>query len=72
MAIPEGARVVVLPTARRDREPWLSKRQVAAHFGRTTRWIELRMREGLPSRMIGGRRGYRLSEVEAWLAGRSR
>jgi hypothetical protein len=25
------------------------------------------MREGLPSKMIGGRRGYRLSEVEAWI-----
>ena len=24
-------------------------------------------REGLPSRMIGGRRSYRLSEVDAWV-----
>jgi hypothetical protein len=51
-------------------EPWLSKRDIAAHFGRSTRWLELRMREGLPSKMIGGRRGFRLSDVEAWIDGR--
>jgi predicted DNA-binding transcriptional regulator AlpA len=53
-------------------EPWLSKRQVADYFGRSTRWVELRVREGLPSKMIGGRRGFRLSEVEAWIDGRNR
>jgi hypothetical protein len=51
----------------RSAEPWLSKRQVADHYGRSTRWLELKAREGLPSRMIGGRRGYRLSEVDVWL-----
>lgn len=51
-------------------EPWVSKRAVARHYGRSTRWIELRMRDGLPSRMLGGRRAFRLSEVEAWMAGR--
>jgi hypothetical protein len=55
----------------RASEPWLSKRQVADHFGRSTRWVELRVREGLPSRMIGGRRGFRLSEVESWVLERS-
>ena len=48
-------------------EPWVSKAQVAAYLGRSTRWVELKGREGMPSRMIGGRRAYRLSEVEAWL-----
>ena len=48
-------------------EPWLSKQQIAGHYGRSTRWIELRMREGLPSRMLGGRRAFRLSAVEAWM-----
>lgn len=67
----ETAQVLVLPGAWRDCEPWLSKRQIAAHFGRTTRWVELRVREGMPSRMNGGRRGFRLSEVENWMAGRS-
>ena len=30
-------------------EPWLSKRQIAAYFGFSTRWVELRVREGMPS-----------------------
>jgi predicted DNA-binding transcriptional regulator AlpA len=51
-------------------EPWLSKRQIAGHYGRSTRWIELRMREGLPSRMLGGRRAFRLSTVDAWMEAR--
>lgn len=52
-------------------EPWLSKRQVADYLGRSTRWVELRVREGLPSKMIGGRRGFKLSEIEAWIDGRN-
>jgi predicted DNA-binding transcriptional regulator AlpA len=54
------------------REPWLSKRQIADYLGRSTRWVELRVREGLPSKMIGGRRGFKLSEVEAWIDRRNR
>jgi hypothetical protein len=48
-------------------EPWLSKRQVAAYFGFSTRWVELKVREGMPSRMIGGQRRFRASECEEWL-----
>lgn len=48
-------------------EPWVSKRQVAEHFGFSTRWVELRVREGMPSRAIGGRRRFLLSECEEWL-----
>jgi hypothetical protein len=66
-----GGSVLVFP-GRGRAEPWLSKRQIADYFGRSTRWVELRVREGLPSKMIGGRRGFRLSEVEAWLDGRNR
>jgi len=51
-------------------EPWLSKQQVADHYGRSTRWIELWMREGLPSRMLGGRRAFLLSIVDAWMEAR--
>lgn len=49
-------------------EPWVSKAQLAQYLGRSTRWVELMARRGMPSRMIGGRRGYRLTEVDAWLA----
>jgi phage terminase Nu1 subunit (DNA packaging protein) len=60
--------VVVLPT----RGPrLLTKRQPAAHLGRSTRWLELRTREGMPV-LEGtdryGRRRYDLAAVEAWLA----
>lgn len=48
-------------------EPWLSKRQLAAYFGFSTRWVELRVREGMPSEVIGGRRRFRVSECEEWL-----
>lgn len=70
MAERGGGSVLVFPG--RAREPWLSKRQIADYFGRSTRWVELRVREGLPSKMIGGRRGFRLSEVEAWIDRRNR
>ena len=59
----------VIPFPRRtDWEPELSKRQVAQWFGFSTRWVELRVREGMPSRMRGSQRRFLLSECEAWLA----
>jgi excisionase family DNA binding protein len=48
-------------------EPWLSKRQIAAYFGFSTRWVEMRVRDGMPSEMFGGHRRFRASECEAWL-----
>lgn len=69
--VPPGAVVLQFP-ASVAAEPWLSKRQIADYLGRSTRWVELRVREGLPSKMIGGRRGFRVSEVEAWIDGRNR
>jgi predicted DNA-binding transcriptional regulator AlpA len=68
---PRGGTILGFPSRIRA-EPWLSKRQIADYFGRSTRWVELRVREGLPSKMIGGRRGFQLSEVEAWLDRRYR
>jgi len=59
-------RVLRLPL-RPGAEPWVSKRQVAGYFGYSTRWVELRVREGMPSQMIGGHRKFRLSECEVWL-----
>ena len=52
-------------------EQLLTKRQLAEHLGRSTRWVELRVREGMPSEPPTTRfprRRFRLSEVEAWLA----
>lgn len=52
-------------------EQMLTKRQLAEHLGRSTRWVELRVRQGMPSEAPTTRfphRRFRLSEVEAWLA----
>lgn len=48
----------------------LSKKQLAQHLGRSERWVELRVREGMPSidptPRYGGRR-FNLADVEGWL-----
>lgn len=52
-------------------EQLVTKRQVAEYLGRSTRWVELRVREGMPSEPPTTRfprRRFRLSEVETWLA----
>lgn len=51
----------------RWREPFLTKGQLAAHYGFSTKWVERQMRKGLPSRTIGGSRRYLLSETDVWL-----
>lgn len=48
-------------------EPWLTKRQLSGYLGRSVRWVEARTQEGLPSRLLAGRRQYRVSECETWL-----
>jgi len=49
----------------------LTKKQLAAHLARSTRWVELRVGEGMPVEEATdryGRRRYNLRLVEAWLA----
>lgn len=50
----------------------VTKQQLAAHLGRSMRWIELRVVDGMPC-LSGndryGRRRFDLTAVEAWLAG---
>jgi hypothetical protein len=45
----------------------LSKRHLARALGYSTRWVELRTRDGMPSHLIGKARWYRLSDVQEWL-----
>lgn len=53
-------------------EPLMSKRQLAEHLGFSTRWVELRVHDGLPvAATIGNQKRFRLSEVMAWCAERS-
>jgi hypothetical protein len=61
--------VVRLPSARGR---LLTKRQLAGERGRSTRWVELRMREGLPvlpRRSPGEHARFDLEAVRAWLDG---
>jgi len=64
--------VVALTRPWHGDEPWLSKKQIAMHFGMSTRWVELRVNEGMPSTLIGGRRKFRLSQVNGFLKERDR
>jgi hypothetical protein len=66
-----GAVVLSFPgsTAGRDpREPWLSERLLAGQFGVSTRTVRRWRVAGMPSRVFGGVRRYRLSECERWHA----
>lgn len=51
--------------------PMLTKAQLAQHLGRSTRWVEERVKDGMPSKM-GTRRNrsvrlFPLYDVESWL-----
>ena len=51
------------------RDAVLTKRQLAEHLGRSPRWVELRVADGMPSRVANGGLVFRLSEVDQWLGG---
>ena len=51
-------------------EPWLFKGELAAYLGYTPRWVERRVREGMPHTRTGKRNRFRVSDVEAWLNAR--
>lgn len=48
-------------------EPWLDKRQLAAHLACSLRSLEHALAEGMPHAVIFGRIKFRVSEVEPWL-----
>lgn len=47
----------------------LNKQQLAKHLGRSERWVEMKMAEGMPAKPVDrfGRRRYSLREVHDWL-----
>lgn len=50
-------------------EPWLSYTELARHLGDcSVRWLEYRVAEGMPCALIAGRRKFKASEAENWLA----
>lgn len=48
-------------------EPWVDQRHLCELLACKPRWIEYRLKDGLPHALIAGRRKFRLSEVERWL-----
>jgi hypothetical protein len=50
-------------------EPWLTKKEIAAHLRVSTRAVE---RLDLPHQKVGGQNRYKISEVEAELGGSPR
>lgn len=70
----ELAQVIAFPT-RHESEPWISKKQLAHHWGCSTKTIERRVDEGMPSRdpaeSMTNRRMFRISECDHWLKARA-
>jgi hypothetical protein len=59
-----SSNITQLPT---EREPYITKRQLAEHYGFSTRWVELRMTEGMPVHRFGTRCRFILSQVDSWM-----
>ena len=53
-------------------EPYVTEQMVAAHFCVSGRTVRRYVQAGMPFRRLGGRKRFRLSECEAWLAQRGR
>lgn len=51
-------------------ELWMPKKRLGLELGVSPRWIEQRLSEGLPCRVIAGKTMFRLSRVEDWLTSR--
>lgn len=47
-------------------EPWIDEHALARHYGVSTRTVRRWRADGLPSRLIGSCRRYRISDAEAW------
>ena len=71
-----GGEVVQFPERRDESgrvwEAWVDEDVVSRHFGASTRTVRRWKTAGMPSRLIGGLRRYRLGECEAWHEARER
>lgn len=52
-------------------EPWVSEIVIARHYNVSARTVRRWRAQGMPSRLLGGSRRFRLSEVESWHAEKS-
>lgn len=65
--VAEEGNLAVVDFGRTTEAP-LSKKRLALLLGYSTRWVELRVKEGMPSTVKGNRRIFIASECRAWLA----
>lgn len=49
-------------------DPMITKRDLASRLGISERWIEYRMKDGLPHYRLGSAVRFQMSHVVAWLA----
>ena len=52
-------------------KPWMTGDIIARHHGVSARTVRRWWAQGMPSRMIGSSRRFRLSDVERWHAEKS-
>lgn len=48
-------------------ERWLTTQELAEHLGFSTKWVQRRVKEGMPHARLGGRLRFKATLVEAWL-----
>lgn len=48
-------------------EPFVTKNELALHMGFSVRWVERKVREGMPHHRVGGRLRFQKSTAVAWL-----
>jgi hypothetical protein len=65
-----AARLVVVPDPPPAVEGYLDKRDLADHLCMSPRWIDYRVKEGMPHKLLAGRPRFKASEVDVWLAER--
>jgi hypothetical protein len=72
--IEKGAEVIAFPPRWRGGElwePWVSEAVIARHYDVSARTVRRWRAQRMPSRLLGGSRRFRLSEVERWHTERS-
>ena len=56
------------PTGQIDwTEPFITKTELARHMGFSTRWVERRVKDGMPHYRVGGRLRFQKSQSIAWV-----
>jgi excisionase family DNA binding protein len=48
-------------------EPWLTTQQLADHLGFSTKWVQRKVKDGMPHSKFGARNRFKATLVEQWL-----